>query len=45
MKRLVCLFDTSSIAKALKEANLTLLAGQALQWLTVHEVLNVLWIF
>jgi len=39
----VCLFDASSIVKALKDAKLIRLAGQALQWLTVYEVLNVLW--
>jgi len=43
MKRPAYLFDASSIVKALKETKLTPLAGQALQWLTVYEVLNVLW--
>lgn len=37
------LFDASSIIRALKEARLLPLAGQALQWLTVYEVLNALW--
>ncbi len=37
------LFDASSIVKALKETKLILLSGQALQWLTVYEVLNAFW--
>jgi len=37
------LFDASSIVKALKNARLVPLGGQALQWLTVYEVLNVFW--
>ncbi|MEB3787842.1 MAG: type II toxin-antitoxin system VapC family toxin [Desulfurococcales archaeon] len=39
----VYLFDASSLVKALKEAKLVPLGGQALQWLTVYEVLNALW--
>ena len=37
------LFDASSIIKALKETKLVPLGGQAIQWLTVYEVLNALW--
>ena len=39
----VYLVDASSLVKALKEAKLVPLGGQALQWLTVYEVLNALW--
>jgi len=39
----VYLIDASSLIKALKEAKLVPLGGQALQWLTVYEVLNVFW--
>ena len=39
----IYLFDASSLVKALKEAKLVPLGGQALQWLTVYEVLNALW--
>lgn len=37
------LIDASSLVKALKEAKLVPLGGQALQWITVYEVLNALW--
>ncbi len=37
------LFDASSIVRALKEARLVPLGGQALQWLTVYEVINAFW--
>ena len=37
------LFDASSIVKALKSTKLAILSGQAIQWLTVYEVLNALW--
>jgi len=37
------LFDASSLVKALKEAKLLPLGGQAVQWLTIYEVLNALW--
>lgn len=43
MRNSVYLFDASSIVKALKEAKLVPLGGQVLQWLTVYEVINVLW--
>lgn len=39
----VHLFDASSLVKALKEVKLVPLDGQALQWLTVYEVLNAFW--
>ncbi len=37
------LFDASSIVRAIKEAKLVPLGGQALQWLTVYEVINAFW--
>ncbi len=37
------LFNASSIVRALKEARLVSLGGQAIQWLTVYEVLNAVW--
>jgi predicted nucleic acid-binding protein len=37
------LFDASSIIRALKEARLLPLRNQAIQWLTIYEVLNALW--
>lgn len=37
------LFDASSIVRALREAKLVPLGGQAIQWLTVYEVINALW--
>jgi len=40
---LTYLFDASSLVRALKEARLVPLGGQAIQWLTVYEVLNALW--
>ncbi len=43
MTRPTYLFDASSTVKALKEAKLVPLGGQALQWLTVYEVLNAFW--
>jgi len=43
MKKPIYLFDASSIVRALKEAKLVPLGGQALQWLTVYEVINVFW--
>ncbi|WP_460024492.1 type II toxin-antitoxin system VapC family toxin [Infirmifilum sp. SLHALR2] len=43
MRKSIYLFDASSIVRALKEAKLVPLGGQALQWLTVYEVINVLW--
>ncbi len=43
MTRPTYLFDASSIVRALKEAKLVPLGGQALQWLTVYEVLNAFW--
>jgi len=43
VKKPTYLFDASSIIRALKEAKLVLLGGQALQWLTVYEVINVFW--
>ena len=39
----IYLFDASSLVKALKEAKLLPLGGQAVQWLTIYEVLNALW--
>lgn len=36
------LFDSSSIIKALKEIKLTPLDGQALQWITIYEVINAI---
>ncbi len=39
----VYLLDASSLIKALKEAKLVPLGGQALQWLTVYEILNAFW--
>ena len=43
MTRPKYLFDASSIFMALKMARLVPLGGQAIQWLTVYEVLNALW--
>lgn len=43
MTRPVYLFNAPSLVKALKEAKLVPLGGQAVQWLTVYEVLNALW--
>ena len=43
MTRPMYLFDASSIVRALREARLVPLGGQALQWLTVYEVLNAFW--
>ncbi len=43
MTRPTYLFDASSIVRALKEVKLVPLGGQALQWLTVYEVINALW--
>ncbi len=43
MREPVYLFDASSVVRALKEARLAPLGGQALQWLTVYEVLNAFW--
>ncbi len=40
---LIYLFDASSIVRALKEVKLVPLGGQALQWLTVYEVINAFW--
>lgn len=37
------LLDASSLVRALKEAKLVPLGGQALQWLTIYEVLNAFW--
>ncbi len=37
------LLDASSLVRALKEAKLSPLGGQALQWLTIYEALNALW--
>ncbi|MGC8933294.1 MAG: VapC toxin family PIN domain ribonuclease [Thermoproteota archaeon] len=37
------LFDASSIIRALKEIRLGPLGGQAIQWLTLYEVLNAIW--
>ncbi len=39
----VYLIDASSLVKAFKEAKLVPLGGQALQWLTVYEILNAFW--
>ena len=41
--KLAYLFDASSIMRALKEARLLPLRNQAVQWLTIYEVLNALW--
>ncbi len=43
MTRPIYLIDASSLVKALKETKLVPLGGQALQWLTVYEILNALW--
>jgi len=43
MKKPIYLFDASSIVRALKKTKLVLLCGQALQWLIIYEVINVLW--
>ncbi|MCC6013472.1 MAG: type II toxin-antitoxin system VapC family toxin [Candidatus Verstraetearchaeota archaeon] len=37
------LFDSSSIIKAFKEIKLKPLGGQAIQYLTIYEVLNAIW--
>jgi len=37
------LFEASGVIRALKEARLMPLSGQAVRWLTVYEVLNVFW--
>jgi predicted nucleic acid-binding protein len=37
------LFDSSSIIKAFKEIKLKPLGGQAIQCLTIYEVLNAIW--
>jgi len=37
------LFDASSIVKAIKEAKIVPLGGQALQWLTIYGVINAFW--
>jgi len=41
MTRPTYLFIASSIVRAFREVNLVPLGGQALQWLSVYEVLNV----
>ncbi|BAN91113.1 type II toxin-antitoxin system VapC family toxin [Aeropyrum camini] len=43
MTRPTYLFDASSIVRALREVKLVPLGGQAIQWLTVYEVLNAFW--
>lgn len=43
MTRPIYLLDASSLVRALKEAKLVPLGGQALQWITIYEVLNALW--
>jgi len=43
MKKPNYLFDASNIVRVLNEAKLVPLGGQALQWLTVYEVVNVFW--
>ncbi len=43
MRNPTYLFDASSIIKALREARLVPLGGQALQWLTIYEVINTIW--
>ena len=43
MSRPRYLFDASSLFLALKESQLELLEGQAIQQLTIYEVLNALW--
>ena len=43
MTGLMYLFDASSIVRALREAKVVPLGGQALQWLAVYEVLNAFW--
>ena len=43
MRKLAYLFDASSVVRAIKEIRLAPLSGQALQWLTVYEVINALW--
>ena len=43
MRNPTYLFDASSIIKALREARLVPLGGQALQWLTIYEVINAIW--
>ncbi|MCE4614039.1 MAG: type II toxin-antitoxin system VapC family toxin [Desulfurococcales archaeon] len=43
MTRPTYLFDASSIVKAIKKAKIIPLGGQALQWLTIYEVLNAFW--
>ena len=43
MRKPAYLFDASSIVRAIKEVKLIPLAGQAIQWLTVYEVVNAFW--
>ena len=43
MSKPVYLFDASSLVKALREIRLEPLGGQAIQWLTLYEVLNAIW--
>ena len=43
MRKPTYLFDASSIIRAIKEVKLIPLAGQAVQWLTVYEVVNAFW--
>jgi predicted nucleic acid-binding protein len=43
MNKPIYLFDSSSLFKALKEIKLKPLGGQAIQWLTIYEVLNAIW--
>ena len=43
MSKAAYLFDASSLVKALREARLEPLGGQATQWLTLYEVLNAIW--
>ena len=43
MRKTTYLFDASSIVRALKEIRLAPLGNQALQWLTVYEVMNAFW--
>ena len=43
MTRPAYLFDASSVVRALKEAKLVPLGGQAVPWLTIYEVLNAFW--
>ena len=43
MRRPRFLFDASSLVRALREARLQPLAGEATQWLAFYEVLNAFW--